>query len=180
MYVNWPHHLGEITAGIQIIEKPTFNETAWDFWNLRRTEIRDALDRNHWMRLDSKCEWPERNTVLDRLMATLRNAMLGFQLWCPKGWDGIIIGTTQTDAGLKVETVSIPEPYPNSLWGRMLDVEKSDPAELPALVEGTLAALESENTRQKNPFQFLEIGLQSAVNHYRTGALLWILSRLFL
>lgn len=56
----------------------------------------------------------------------------------------------------------------------MLSVEKSDPAQLPALVEGTLAALESKNTRQKNPFQFLEIGLQSAVNHYRAGALLWI------
>jgi hypothetical protein len=174
IHVHWPHPLREITRGIQITEKPAFNETAWDFWNLRRTEITDALDRSHWMRLDTNCEWHERNAVLNDLIATLRNAMLGFQLWCPKGWDGIIIGAAQTDAGLKVETVSIPEPYPNSLWGRMLSVEKSDPAQLPALVEGTLAALESKNTRQKNPFQFLEIGLQSAVNHYRAGALLWI------
>jgi hypothetical protein len=126
------------------------------------------------MRLDASCGWNERDAVLNRLIATLGNAMLGFQLWCPKGWDGIIIGAAQTDAGLNVETVNISEPYPNSLWGRMLDVEKSDPAQLPALVEGTLVALESKNTRQKNPFQFLEIGLQSAVNHYRAGALLWI------
>jgi hypothetical protein len=99
--------------------------------------------------------------------------MLGFQLWCPKGWDGVIIGARRSGERLTVETVSIPEPYPSSLWGRMLSVKKCDPAQLPAFVEGTIAALQSKDARQKNPFQFLEIGLQLAVNHYRTGALLW-------
>lgn len=171
--VPWPYSQREIIRGIQIVEKPTFNETTWDFWNLRRTETEHALDRSHWLRLDANCEEGKKDAVLDDLVTTLRNAMLGFQLWCPKGWDGIIIGARRSGAGLTVETVSIPEPYPNSLWGRMLSVKKCDPAQLPVLVEGTLAALQSKSTRQKNPFQFLEIGLQTAFNHYRAGALLW-------
>ena len=56
----------------------------------------------------------------------------------------------------------------------MLSYEKNDPAQLAPLIEGTFAALESKSVRQINPFQFLEIGFQSAVRHYRTGALLWI------
>jgi hypothetical protein len=40
-------------------------------------------------------------------------------------------------------------------------------------VEGTLTGLESDSVPVKNPFQFLEIGLQTAVNHIRAGALLW-------
>jgi len=173
LHVRWPHPQREITQGIRITDRPTFNEESWDFWNLRRTETEDALNRRHWLRIDADCEFHEKDAVLNNLVAILRQAMLGFQLWCPIGWDGIIIGARRSEAGLKVETVSIPEPYPRSLWGRMLDIERCDAAQLPAFVEGTLAALGSTSTRQKNPFQFLEIGLQSAVNHYRAGALLW-------
>jgi hypothetical protein len=172
---RWPHPLQQITRGIQIVDQPAFTEHAWTFWNLRRTEERDALERSHWLRIDAECEWHQKDAILKQLMGTLRTAMIGFQLWCPRGWDGIIIGAQQTDAGLNVQTVQIPEPYPHSFWSRMLSTEKCNPAQLPDLVEGTLTAFQSKIVRQINPFQFLEIGLQTAVNHYRAGALLWII-----
>jgi hypothetical protein len=174
LHVRWPYPLQGIARGIKIVETPTFNESNWKFWNLRRTEIADALKRRHWLCLEAECEWQEKDAVLEKLMATLRSAMVGFQLWCPKGWDGLLIGTEGTDAGLNVQTVSFPDRFPNSQWARMLDIENCDPAQLAPLVEGTLTALESGSVRQINPFQFLEIGLQSASRHYRTGALLWI------
>jgi hypothetical protein len=54
-----------------------------------------------------------------------------------------------------------------SQWGKLMDLEKQDPAELGAVVEGTLVAFESGSVRTVNPFQFLEIGLQTAYHHRR-------------
>lgn len=172
--VHWPQSLCTITRDIQIIEKPTFNENSWPFWNLRRTEENEALGRSHWLCIESECEWHERHEVLERTEITLRNGMLGFQLWGPKGWDGIIINARCADGGqVNVESVTFAEPYPMSQWGKVMDIKKLDTAELAPLVEGTLAALESRSVPVMNPFQFLEIGLQTAFNHIRTGALLW-------
>ena len=117
LHVRWPYPLQEITRGIRIVEKPTFNETTWDFWNLRRTEVRDALERRHWLFIEEDCAWHERDGVLHRLMTALRNAMVGFQLWCPQGWDGLLIGAHRTDTGLNVETVEVAGQYLNSRWG---------------------------------------------------------------
>jgi len=55
-----------------------------------------------------------------------------------------------------------------------MDADKLDPTVLGRLVEGTLQAFENESVPVINPFQFLEIGLQTAFNHRRAGALLWI------
>lgn len=172
--VMWPHSLCAVARGIRIIEKPKFKEDNWDFWNLRRTERTEALERSHWFCLEAECEWHERHQVLSRLATDLRNAMLGFQLWCVKGWDGIIVDAQLTEAGAaNVETVHFAEPYPMSQWSKMMNLEKLDAAALTPLVEGTLVALESRAVRTKNPFQFLEIGLQTAFNHVRAGALMW-------
>jgi hypothetical protein len=171
--VRWPHSLCTITRDIQVIEKPTFNENSLPLRNLRRTEEEEALGRSHWLCIESGCEWHERHQMLQRSELTLRNAMLGFQLWAPKGWDGIIIGAQCAGGQLNVETVSCPEPYPMSRWSNLIDIKKLDTDELAPLVEGTLVALESTSVPAKNPFQFLEIGLQTAFNHVRAGALLW-------
>ena len=100
--------------------------------------------------------------------------MVGFQLWCPQGWDGVLIGAHRTDTGLNVETVEVAGQVSQLPLGPYVELQKSDPVQLAPLIEGTFAALESKSVRQINPFQFLEIGFQSAVRHYRTGDLLWI------
>jgi hypothetical protein len=106
----------------------------------------------------------------------LRTAMLGFQLWAPIGWDGLILDCQRTDEGsLTVECVHRPEEYAAPLWGRRLDLRKLDPAGLGLFVEGTQAAVESGCVPILNPFRFLEIGLQTAVNHRRAGAVLWMM-----
>jgi hypothetical protein len=172
--VGWPHPLCAVTRGIRIIEKPSFNEQNWDFWNLRRTERTEALERRNWLCVEAECHWNERREALSVLSGNLRTAILGFQLWCVEGWDGIIIDAQITDAGTaNVESIHIAEPYLMSQWSRMMDLEKLDVAELAPLVEGTLTAFESRAVRAMNPFQFLEIGLQTAFNHVRAGALLW-------
>jgi hypothetical protein len=170
--VKWPHALCTITRGIRIIDTPTFDEKDWSFWNLRRTDEEEVLQRSQWLCIESECEWYERAAVLKRSATTLRSTMLGFQLWEQKGWDGIIINAQCADT-VRVENVSIAEPYPMSQWGKMMDVQKGNPAELGPLVEGTLQAFESASVPVVNPFQFLEIGLQTAYNHVRAGALLW-------
>jgi hypothetical protein len=43
------------------------------------------------------------------------------------------------------------------------------------IIDGTFAALEADSISTKNPFQYLEIGLQTAVNHTKAGALLWMI-----
>jgi hypothetical protein len=79
-----------------------------------------------------------------------------------------------SDASGRIQNVFIPEAYPNSKWGRMIDADKLDPTVLGRLVEGTFEAFESGSVPVINPFQFLEIGLQTAFSHRRARALLWI------
>jgi hypothetical protein len=61
--VHWPHSRCTITRGIQIIEKPIFNENNWPFWNLRRTEQDRVLGRTHWLCIESECEHHKRTEV---------------------------------------------------------------------------------------------------------------------
>lgn len=171
--VSWPHQLATITRTIRIVERPTFDETDWRFWNLRRTDEQEALQRSHWLGIESECEAHEEQAVLEELALDLRSAMLGFQLWAPVGWDGILIKTRKP--ALTIHNVSIAEPYQRSRWARQLGLESLNPSDLGTLVEGTLGALKSQSVPQTNPLQFLEIGLQTAAHHPRVGALLWIL-----
>jgi hypothetical protein len=172
---DWPHPLGALSRTIQIVEKPIFNEVDWRFWNLRRTEEEAVRKRSHWLWIERDCEWND-HALLNEMAGDLRTAMLGFQLWAPIGWDGLILDCLRTEEGaLTVERVHRPEGYAIPFWGRMLDLRKLDPAQLGLLVEGTLAAEESGCVPIVNPFRFLEIGLQTAVNHRRAGAVLWMM-----
>ena len=173
MRTQWPHAIGPVFGDIRIIDKPIFKEDSWRFWNVRRTEEEGALERSHWLCIESDCEWHERAQVLDCHTTTLRNAMLGLQLWAPKGWDGVIVSALQGDGGWTVEGVSFAEPYPMSQWGKMLSLERFNPRDLTSLVAGTLEAFASKSVPIMNPFEFLEIGLQTASNQVRAGALLW-------
>ena len=165
---RWPHELGELTRGIRIIERPTFSATDWRFWDLRRTEEETILGQSHWLSIESECEW--------NMADTLRAAMLGVQVWSPIGWHGLILDCIRTDEGLLgVERVHKPERYAVPSWGRMIDLCKVDPLPLRCLVEGTLAADQSGCVPLVNPFRFFEIGLQTAVNHRRAGAVLWVM-----
>jgi len=170
--VRWPHPIGPVTRNISIIDRPTFREENWRFWNLRRTE-EEAIDaRSHWLCIESEAEWND-HTILQTLADDLRTAVLGFQLWAPVGWAGFIIDCAETHGGLTVELVHVPEGYAKPLWGRMLDIGKLDPGQLPALINGTFQAIESGAVPLVNPFRFLEIGFQTAVHHRRAGAVLW-------
>jgi hypothetical protein len=167
--ITWPHPLATITRSIRIVERPTFDETDWRFWNLRRTDEQAVQTTSHWLEIESECEAYKKEAVLEDLISDLRSAMLGFQLWTPIGWDGFIIGTSKPS--LQVERVSIAEGYVRSLWARQLDVDTLNPADLTTFVEGTLKAFESQSVPQKNPLQFLEIGLQTATStENRQGA----------
>ncbi len=168
--VRWPFPLGSLTRDIRVVESPTFNEDNWRFWNLRASEERQ-LERPHWLAIETECELHEKDEAVSRMADMLQTAMLGFQLWVPKGWSGLIIAS---NASRPIQNVFIPEAYPDSKWGRMVDADKLDPTVLGRVVEGTLQAFESESVPVINPFQFLEIGLQTAFNHRRAGALLWI------
>jgi hypothetical protein len=94
-------------------------------------------------------------------------------LWAPVGWAGFIIDCAEAEGGLNVELVHVPEGYAKPFWGGMLDIKKLDPGQLPALIEGTLQAIESGMVPVVNSLRFLEIGLQTAVHHRRAGAVLW-------
>lgn len=171
----WPHPLGELTRGIRIIDRPTFGEVDWRFWNLRRSDEEKVQKRSHWLCIESECDWID-HAVLNAMADDLRTAMLGFQLWAPIGWDGLILACSRTEeSSLTVEQVHLMEEYAIPFWGRNLDIRKLDPAELVLLVEGTLMADESGCVPIVNPFRFLEIGLQTAVNHRRSGAVLWMM-----
>lgn len=172
---HWPHALGALTRGIQIIDRPTFNEVDWRFWNLRRTEEETLQKRSHWLCIERECGWTD-HALLTKMADDLQTAILGFQLWAPIGWDGLILDCSRkTEGSLTVERVHLPEQYEIPLWGRMLDIQKFDPAQLGLFVEGTLAAVESGCVPIVNPFRFLEIGFQTAFNHRRSGAVLWMM-----
>jgi hypothetical protein len=170
--VQWPHAVGQVTRSISIIDRPTFNEANWRFWNLRRTEEEAIAERTHWLCIEKESEWSD-HSILQALADDLRTAIMGVQLWAPVGWEGFIVGYSQVDGSLNVERVHVPEGYAKPFWGRMLDIKKFDPALLPVLIEGTLQAIESEVVPVVNPFRFLEIGLQTALHHRRAGAVLW-------
>jgi hypothetical protein len=172
--VNWPHPLVSLPRGIRIIETPIFKENDWRVLNLRRTEEEIVLTRKHWLTVEVERDYVDHD-ALNQRSVLLRNAMLGFNVWAPKGWDGLVIDGRLTDSGVAVERASFPEPYAASHWGKVIDLEKIDVSDLAVLVDGTLAAFESGVVRIVNPFQFLEIGLQTAVNHRRAGPLLWIM-----
>jgi hypothetical protein len=152
-----------------------FKEVDWRFWDLRRTEEETALERSHWLCKERECEWAD-HALFNEMAEDLRTAMLGFQLWAPVGWDGLIWDCQRTEEGsLTVERVHRLEQYATPLWGRRLDLGMLDPAQLGLLVEGTQAMEESGCVPIVNPFRFLEIGLQTAVNHRRSGAVLWMM-----
>jgi hypothetical protein len=44
--VRWPHAPGPVVRNISIIDRPTFGEENWRFWNLRRTE-EEAIAERH-------------------------------------------------------------------------------------------------------------------------------------
>jgi hypothetical protein len=173
---SFPHALTELTRGIRIIERPTFAETNWRFWNMRRTDEEALLKRTHWLYIERESDWCN-HKVLSDMADDLRTAMLGFQLWVPLGWDGLILDCRQVENhnSLSVERVHYAEQYAPPLWATTLDIGKFDPAEVPALVGGTFLAVESGIVPIINPFRFLEIGLQTALNHRRAGAVLWMM-----
>ncbi len=172
----FPHALTEVTRGIRVIERPTFAEADWGFWNLRRTEKEAIHERSHWLCIERECDWPDRS-VLGKMADDLRTAMLAFQLWAPIGWDGLILDCSALEGKdfLKVETAHLPEHYAVPLWARGIDLKRLDPVQLSPLIEGTLTAIESGFVPIVNPFQFLELGFQTAVNHKRAGSVLWMM-----
>jgi hypothetical protein len=69
---------------------------------------------------------------------------------------------------------SFPEHYAVTRSARRVRVDDLPVDELSAIIDGTLWALDSDSVTA-NPFQYLEMGLQTAVNHGKAGALLWMI-----
>jgi len=146
-------------------------------FNMRGSEETTVLENHHWLCIESECEPPHNEHSLGQdLAGDLRSAMLAFQIWAPKGWEAIIVTTTIADGGsIRVLTVSFPEHYAVTRWARRVRVDDLLVDELRAIIDGTLWALDSDSVTANNPFQYLEIGLQTAVNHGKAGALLWMI-----
>lgn len=173
--VPWPHGAQLIAPNVEVVAKPDFDETDWAFWNLRPREQKEVPNREHWLTAVAGYDPRDPEGTLDKLAHRVRWATVGLQLWCPIGWDGITLLCESTQDGRhRVERVFFDEPYGGTNWSRIVNHRNLDPAELRILVEGTVSALESGKPRVVNPFQFLEIGLQTAANHPRAAALLWI------
>ena len=176
--VKWPHAVGPLSSRVSIVARPTFDEKEWKtMFNMRRSEEQAVLQVPHWMCVE-KDSGPYHNphSWLQKTGEDVRTGILGFQIWCPKGWSAIIVNSEHgSDGALRVVTVSFPESYVLSEWSNLVKVEDQPLEELARIIDGTFAALESEATSVKNPFQYLEIGLQTAVNHFRAGALLWMI-----
>jgi hypothetical protein len=146
-------------------------------FNMRESEERGVLERSHWLCIDSECVPPDNcHSLLQRSASDLRTAMLAFQIWAPKGWMGVIVNSELTSDGLRrVVDVKIAEPYAVRPWANLLKIDNLSVDELKTLIDGALSALQSESVLSRNPFQYLEIGLQTAVNHGKAGALLWMI-----
>jgi hypothetical protein len=177
--VHWPHALGPLSSGVSVVERPTFDEDEWRrLCNLRGSEEREILEEGHWLCMESDDESLRgRHTSSQSLAENLQTAMLAFQIWAPKGWSGLIINSEVMDNGSR-RVISVPrrpEPYAVSRWGKLLKIDDLSVDELKALIDGTLSALQSDSVPQKNPFQYLKIGLQTAILHIKAGALLWMI-----
>lgn len=144
---------------------------------MRESEETAILEQSHWLCIESQCA-PTRNrdSLLQSMASVLRGAMLAFQIWAPKGWMGILVNSALRDDGtVSVINVCLPESYAVSRWANLLRVDNLSVDQLKILMVGTLSALESDSIPSRNPFQYLEIGLQTAVNHPKAGALLWMI-----
>jgi hypothetical protein len=111
--VRWPHALGPLSGQISVVETPTFEESEWKtMFNLRGSEEREILESSHWLCIESDCKpLHNRHTLLNQLAPNLRTAMLGFQIWAPKGWTGIIVNSEVTNDGIrKVLNANLPRP----------------------------------------------------------------------
>ena len=173
----WPYSLGAITRRVSVVERPTFDENEWKrVFNLRGSEERYILQTTHWLCIESDGEQYDASMRLTESATDLRTAMLAFQIWAPKGWMGTIINAELTDAGsLRVANVQRPEPYATTRWGELLSLKNLSVEELGKLIDGVRSAIEAESTESRNPFQYLEIGLQTAFHHLKAGALLWMI-----
>lgn len=176
--VKWPYTPGTLSPRVSIVAKPAFEEKDWKtLFDLRRSEENAVLEVNHWMCVERDSgPHHDAHVWLQKTTEEVRTAMLGFQIWCPKGWSGLIVNSEYiAGSALSVKGVSFPEPYFLSAWSKLLNVEEQPAAELSRIIDGTFVALESQAVGARNPFQYLEIGLQTAVNHFRAGALFWMI-----
>ena len=159
------------------MERPTFDEHEWQkMFNMRRSEQSAVLESAHWLAVEAECAPDRHDTSLLEATANIeiRTAMLGFQIWCPKGWRAIIVNAAYRENHTIGVNSVFPEHYAESHWARLLRIDDQPSEELKPIIEGTLAALNGDSV-PVNPFQYLEIGLQTAVNHTRAGALLWMI-----
>jgi hypothetical protein len=146
--VRWPHALGRLASRISIVDRPTFDEKEWQkIFNLRAREQKVVLESPHWLMAEAECP-PDRHgaSLLSATTEDVRSAMLGFQIWCPKGWTGIIVNARRRENDtLGVESVSFPEGYAQSRWAHGLRLDDKPQDELGAIIQGTLTALKSNS-----------------------------------
>ena len=176
--VKWPHPTGTFARHVSIVSRPTFVEKEWKtIFNMRRSEERTVLEAPFWMCVERECEPPHnQHSLLQETAEDVRTAMLGFQIWMPKGWSAVIVNSEENQDGTwRVVTASFPESYFLSQWAKHLRVDARPVEELALIIEGVFVADESAAVSAKNPFQYLEIGLQTAFNHRKAGALLWMI-----
>jgi hypothetical protein len=69
------------------------------------------------------------------------------------------------------------EPYATTPWADGLSLKNKNLSveELGKLIDGVRSAIEANSIESRNPFQYLEIGLQTAFHHLKAGALLWMI-----
>lgn len=176
--VRWPHPAGKLTGHISIVKKPMFDEQEWKtIFNMRHSEETAVRESPYWMCAEAECSsYDNRHSLLQETASDVRIAMLGFQIWMPKGWTAVIVNSELKESGAEeVVSVSYPECYWLSKWANLLSIDSQPFVELGSIIDGTLAALEADSISTKNPFQYLEIGLQTAVNHRKAGALMWMI-----
>lgn len=144
---------------------------------MRRSEEQVVLGAPHWICVETECEdFDSPESLLNKTAEDVRRAMLAFQIWRPKGWSAIIVNSeSSVSGGLRVRSVTRPRCYSQSAWARQLSIDSQPVNELTQIVDGTFAALESDAVSAKNPFQYLEIGLQTVANNLKAGALLWMI-----
>jgi len=175
---GWPHPLGALTPRVSVVKRPTFDENEWqNVFDLRSSEQSIVLESPHWLCVEVESALYQHESAFHPATAAdARSAMLALQIWCPKGWQAIIINAVRSDTDIvRVSNVVFGENYFKSSWARRLSIDDRPLEELKTIVEGTLKALNSNSVPARNPFQYLEIGLQTAVNHPKAGALFWMI-----